>query len=176
MQFSERNLIITKIITRLRICLTLLRHCHVTGSRSFRVLYVLFLFRICKIAPVIHRHNSNCRQLCVISLHWRHNEHDGVSNHRCFYCLLNRLFWRSSNNTSKLRVTGLCDGNQPVTGGFSSQRPSNTENVSVWWRHHVRAIELLLFKLWYFKCIRTPKGPKHVNGINVFTFQTFNSY
>ena len=28
-------------------------------------------------------------------------------------------------------------GNLPVTGGFPSQRASNAENVSIWWRHHV---------------------------------------
>ena len=39
--------------------------------------------------------------------------------------------------TSKRRVTGLCEGNPPVTGGFPSQRASNAENVSIWWRHHV---------------------------------------
>ena len=33
-----------------------------------------------------------------------------------------------------LSVTGLCEGNPPVTGGFPSQRASNTENVSIWWR------------------------------------------
>ena len=31
-------------------------------------------------------------------------------------CLLNRLFRRRSNKTSKLCVTGLCAGNSPVTG------------------------------------------------------------
>ena len=34
---------------------------------------------------------------------------------------------------SKLRVTGLCEGNPPVTGGFPSQTASNAENVSIWW-------------------------------------------
>ena len=34
------------------------------------------------------------------------------------------------------RVTGLCEGNPPVAGGFPSQRASNAENVSIWWRHH----------------------------------------
>ena len=29
------------------------------------------------------------------------------------------------------------EGNQPVTGGFSSQRASNAENISMWWRHYV---------------------------------------
>ena len=38
--------------------------------------------------------------------------------------------------TPKLRVTGFCEGNQPVAGGFPSQRACNTENVSIWWRHH----------------------------------------
>ena len=27
-------------------------------------------------------------------------------------------------------------GNPSVTGGFPSQRVSNAENVSIWWRHH----------------------------------------
>ena len=30
----------------------------------------------------------------------------------------------------------LCEGNPPVTGGFPSQRASNAENASIWWRHH----------------------------------------
>ena len=30
-------------------------------------------------------------------------------------------------NTSKLRVTGLCEGNSPVTGEFPAQRASNAE-------------------------------------------------
>ena len=38
--------------------------------------------------------------------------------------------------TSKLRVTGLCAGNSPVTVEFPAQRASNAENVSIWWRHH----------------------------------------
>ena len=38
--------------------------------------------------------------------------------------------------TSKLRVTGLCEGNSPVTGEFPAQMASNAENVSIWWRLH----------------------------------------
>ena len=49
----------------------------------------------------------------VIPLHWRHNDHDGVSNHQPHGCLLNRLFRRRSKKASKLRVTGLCVGNSP---------------------------------------------------------------
>ena len=50
------------------------------------------------------------------TLHWRHNEHNGVSNHHSLDCLFNRLFKRRSTKASKLSVTGLCEENPPVTG------------------------------------------------------------
>ena len=66
----------------------------------------------------------------IVTLQWRHNERDGVSNHRRLGCLLNRLFRRKSKKTSKLHVTGLCEGNSPwtgefpaVTGEFPAQKP-----------------------------------------------------
>ena len=62
-----------------------------------------------------------------LALQWRHNEHDGVSNHQPNDCSLNRLFRRSSKKTSKLRVTGLCVGNSPVTDEFPAERTSNAE-------------------------------------------------
>ena len=52
-----------------------------------------------------------------MSLQWSHNGRDSVSNHQPHDCLLNRLFRRRSKKTSKPRVTGLCAGNSPVTGG-----------------------------------------------------------
>ena len=67
---------------------------------------------------------------------WRHNRRDGVSNYQPHDCLLNRLFRRRSNKTSKLRVTGLCEGNSPGTGKFPAQMPVTCKNVSIWWRHH----------------------------------------
>ena len=48
-----------------------------------------------------------------LSLHWRHSDHDGASNHQSHGCLLYRLFRRRSKKTSKLRVTGLCAWNSP---------------------------------------------------------------
>ena len=41
-----------------------------------------------------------------------------------------------SEKTSKLRVTGLCAGNSPVTGKFPTERAIDAENVPIWWRHH----------------------------------------
>ena len=71
-----------------------------------------------------------------VTLQWRHNELDGVSNHQSYDCLLNRLFGRKSKKTSNLRVTGLCVGNSPVTGEFPAQKASCAENVPIWWRHY----------------------------------------
>ena len=74
------------------------------------------------------------------SLLWRHNGHDGVSNHQLHDCLLNHSFRRRSKKTQKLRLTGLCAGNSPVTVEFPAQMASNTEHVSIWWRHHAIGI------------------------------------
>ena len=47
---------------------------------------------------------------------------------------------RWSKKISKLRVTGLCEGNSPMTSEFPAQRASNAENVFIWWRHHVKYV------------------------------------
>ena len=126
-----------------------------------------------------------------VALQWRHNEHDGISNHKSHDCLLQCMKWpvtHSPNSTwfwlelvgnccerlkiimkytniqfcerlghgwqfhplystiysgadqkktSKLHVTGFCEGNSPVTGEFPAQRASNAENIPIWWCHHV---------------------------------------
>ena len=72
------------------------------------------------------------------SLQWRHNGRDSVSNHQPHDCSLNRFLRRRSQETSKLRVTGLCAGNSPGTGEFPAQMDSDAENVSIWWRHHMK--------------------------------------
>ena len=59
------------------------------------------------------------------SLHRRHNERND-SNHQRPHC---------PKKTSKLRVTGLCVRNSPVTREFPTQKASNGENVTIWWRH-----------------------------------------
>ena len=79
---------------------------------------------------------STMLMIMRIALQWHHNEHDGVSNHQRLSCLLTRLLKRWWKETSKLRVTGLCEA-----GGFPSQKARDTENVSIWWRHR---------GLWFF--------------------------
>ena len=67
------------------------------------------------------------------TLQLRYNERGSVSNQQHLRCLLECRFRRRSKKTSKLRVTGLCMGNSPVTGEFPAPKASNEENVSIWW-------------------------------------------
>ena len=76
-------------------------------------------------------------------LQWRHNEGDGVSNHRRLDDFLNRLLRRRSKKTSKLRVTGLCEGNSPVTGEFTSQRLVT--------RKMIPFNDVIMAKNWWYK-------------------------
>ena len=48
---------------------------------------------------------------------------------------------------TKLRVTGLCEGNPPVASGFPSQRASNKENVSILLHYDHPHTELGLYAL-----------------------------
>ena len=117
--------------------------------RRPEALYTVYRYNkrivVCKLClrishkPLIIRNRGTCtlhESNCDIALPWRHNERDGVSNHQPHDCLLNRLFSCRSKKTSKLCVTGLCEGNSPVTGEYPTQRASNAENGYIWWRHH----------------------------------------
>ena len=67
--------------------------------------------------------------------------HHGVSIHRPLHCLFNRVAKHTSKK-KKLQVTGLCEGNPPVIGGFPWKRATKAESVFVLWRHY--AIHMLL--------------------------------
>ena len=85
-------------------------------------------------------------------LQWRHNGCDGVSNHQPRHCLLDRFFRHRSNKTLKISVTGLCEGNSPVTAELPVQKSSNAENVCIWWRHHAQAWNVCMFLGMYCYC------------------------
>ena len=98
------------------------------------------------------------------SLQWRHNGCDSVSNHQPHDCFLNRLFRRRSKKTSKLRVTGLCEGNSPGTGEFLTQMASYAEIFFVWWRHHVECHDVditflsCILRCWWLRSLIKSKS------------------
>ena len=66
-----------------------------------------------------------------VSLQWRHNERDCISNQRRLDCSLNCFFRGRSKKASKLCFTGLCHRspvNSPNKGPVTRK---------IWWRHHV---------------------------------------
>ena len=71
----------------------------------------------------------NVQRKRLVVLHWRHNDHGGVSNLQPHGCLLNRLFRRRSKKASKLRVTGLCAGNSPGPGNSPHKGPVTRKMV-----------------------------------------------
>ena len=69
------------------------------------------------------------------TLQWRHNEPDGILNHRrliVYSTVCSGADQRKHQSSASLTFAG----NSPVTGEFPAQRASNAENVSIWWRHH----------------------------------------
>ena len=89
----------------------------------------------------------------VMTWQWRHNGHDGVSNHQPRLYLLNGVFRRRSKKISKIRVTGLCAENSPETGEFPAQMASYAKKC-----FHLMTSS---WKMWYLYWSRTHliRGP-----------------
>ena len=80
---------------------------------------------------------EHCQSICRnsddyirISLQWRHNERDGVSNHQPHECLLDRLSKAQIKENIKAPRDWPLRGE--FTGGFPAQRASYAENISIW--------------------------------------------
>ena len=86
---------------------------------------------------------------------WRHNGWDCVSNHQPHNCLLNRLFRCRSKKTSKLRVTGRCEGNSPATGEFPAQR------AVTWKVFPFNGDVIMSFSPWSTSIQWLPHGPSY---------------
>ena len=146
--------------------------CHI--HFFFFIYYRHFCF--CFIMPNCHRtlwhHDSFCFLLSHSGhpLQWRHNERDGVPNRQPHDCLLHYLFRCRSKKTLKLGVTGLCEGNSPVTDEFPTQRTSYTENVSIWWHHQSAAAQLLTCRK---RCGSLPLSNQEIFWLFTFSLSIF---
>ena len=114
----------------------------VLSINKFLFLFIFLFFLTCQCMTDVSLWcvNEDIFTKCLSTLQWRHNGHDGVSNHQPHHCLLNLLSGRGSKKTSKVRVIRLCMGNSSGTGEFPTQMVSNAENASIWWRHRERAL------------------------------------
>ena len=66
----------------------------------------------------------SCYATCV-SLQWRHNGRDSVSNHHLM--IVYSIVYSDADQRK----------HQSSASPFPAQMASYTENVSIWWRHHV---------------------------------------
>ena len=128
--------------------LSLLWSCHHSRNQFLRPLF------ICQGCFGTLSNRNRAQRNENIWLQWRHNERDGVSNHRRLDCLLNRLFRCWSKKTPKLRVTGLCERNSPVADESPAQRASSAENVSISWRNHVHVFGGIDYICWPLATLR----------------------
>ena len=63
-------------------------------------------------------------QPITVALQWRHNVLNGISNH---WPHDYSSVYSGAKKTSKLCVTGLCEGNSPMTGEFPAKGPVTRE-------------------------------------------------
>ena len=82
---------------------------------------------------VIYMDIRHCHiTVITVTSHDRH----GASNHRLLDGLFNNLFQASIKLKKNSAAIALYHGNQPMIGGFPSERASTTECASMPWRHH----------------------------------------
>ena len=117
---------------------------------------------------------ENDTQCIRLTLRWRHNGRDGITNHQPHHCSLNRLFGRRSKKTSKLCVTGHCSRNSPGTGEFPAQMASNAENVSIMvWQKLIHKIstDTALGMLFHSYKICKPITVYNFTQLTVYSYQ-----
>ena len=125
--------------------ITLMKQIDVT-QKSF-ISFLFWIFHILTMNTFVYHNKVN------FPLQWLHNGNDGVSNHQPHHCLLNRLFRHRSKKTSKLCITGLCEGNSLVTSEFPEQRPVTQKMFplpSCYMHFQVKTVVSLLSHVWYF--------------------------
>ena len=102
----------------------------------------------------------------AVTLLWRHNGRDDVSNHQPHECLLNRSSRRRSKKSSKLRVTGPCAGKSPETGDSSHK-----------WRvtQKMFPFDGVIMKMINFGCSQLPNFFNHssLSATEVVVWTTF---
>ena len=84
----------------------------------------------------LHRPIKHANGFVVLSLHYNDVIMNAMASQITSLTIVYSSVYSGAKKTSKLRVTGFCEGNSPLTGEFPAQRGRNAENVSIWWRHH----------------------------------------
>ena len=93
------------------------------------------LSTISTIAKTIHHH----RYICVVCITVTSYEYHGISKHQQLKCFSTASLSYHQRKHQSSVLLALCEGNPPVTGGFPSQRASNSEIISMSYSYHRQA-------------------------------------
>ena len=98
--------------------------------------------------------------LAIYPLRRRHNERDAVSYQQPHDCLLNRLFRHWWTTTSRLRITGLCEGNSPFDDVCCRRHNACSEYICYsksYWVAQIEKVKIVSTWNWsakyYIKCL-----------------------
>ena len=72
---------------------------------AYRMFFIIITSKYGRHSLMISSNLFSC-----MALEWRHNESDGVSNHRCLDCLLSRLFKRRSKKKQSSALLAFVRG------------------------------------------------------------------
>ena len=101
------------------------------------------------------------------TLQWRHNEHNGVSNHQPHDVYLS-VYWGADQRKHQSSVSlAFVRGIHRWTVNSPHKGASNAENVSIWWHHHGWAMGWLLRVLWRKYCEQF--GLHHIMHVRIIS-------
>ena len=106
----------------------------------------------------------------IIALRWRHNERDGVLIHQTHRVFTQAFIRAQIKENIKAQRHWLCEENSPVTSEFPTQRASNAENASIWWRHqgyiyNTNSNCATNLWYWYLHTLSVVKFTRHVFAV-----------
>ena len=109
------------------------------------------------------------------SIQWRPFERGGVSNHQCLDCFLKRFFRRRSKKTSKLLVTGFCEGinrwpvDSPHRGPVAGKIFTFDDVITCVMKQNTTHHHDVPFTAYYITTVKMPLSLDPL--ISVFTYQ-----
>ena len=97
-------------------------------------IYFVTFVTVTDVFSVVKQSMSNC-----LAPHYSDVIMSAMTSQITNFAIVYSTVYRRSKKTSKLRVTGLCEGKSPMTGESPLPMASNADSVSIWWRHHNRS-------------------------------------
>ena len=117
--------------------------CISPGGHCWR--YILVIVRSLRLSL-----GSILRHKIIITLHWRHDERDGVSNHQRLVLFAQRFVQAQIKESIKAPLHWPLWGESTGDRWIPLTKGSNAENVSIWWCQHAPKNPPAWYTLWIY--------------------------